>query len=92
MSKQIRVGVVGIGHLGNYHLQKYQKMENVEIVGVSDVDRSRADKAAATFGCTAFSDHRELVDRVDAVSITVPTQAHHAVARDFLAAGKDVLL
>jgi predicted dehydrogenase len=92
MSKQIKVGVVGIGHLGNYHLQKYQKMENVEIVGVSDVDRSRADKAAATFGCTAFSDHRELVDRVDAVSITVPTQAHHAVARDFLAAGKDVLL
>ena len=92
MSKQIRIGVVGIGHLGNFHLQKYQKMENVEIVGVSDVERSRADKAAATFGCTAFSDHRELVDRVDAVSITVPTQAHHAVAKDFLAAGKDVLL
>jgi predicted dehydrogenase len=92
MSKQIRIGVVGIGHLGNYHLQKYQKLENVHIVGVADVDRSRADRAAAAFGCTAFPDHRDLVDRVDAVSITVPTQAHHAVARDFLAAGKDVLL
>jgi predicted dehydrogenase len=67
-------------------------MENVRIVGVADVDRSRADRAAAAFGCTAFPDHRDLVDRVDAVSITVPTQAHHAVARDFLAAGKDVLL
>jgi predicted dehydrogenase len=92
MSKTIRVGVVGIGHLGNYHLQKYQKLENVHIVGVADVDRARADKAAAAFGCTAFSGHRDLVDRVDAVSITVPTQAHHSVARDFLAAGKDVLL
>jgi predicted dehydrogenase len=92
MSKQIRVGVVGIGHLGNYHLQKYQKLENVHIVGVADVDRALADRAAATFGCTAFPGHRDLVDRVDAVSITVPTQAHHTVARDFLAAGKDVLL
>ena len=92
MSKPIRIGVVGIGHLGNYHLQKYQKLENVHIAGVADVDRSRSDKAAAAFGCAAFSDHRDLVDRVDAVSITVPTQAHHTVAKDFLAAGKDVLL
>lgn len=86
------MGVVGIGHLGNYHLQKYQKLENVRIIGVSDLDRSKADKAAAAFGCTVFSDHRELVEHVDAVSVTVPTQAHHAVARDFLAAGKDVLM
>jgi predicted dehydrogenase len=92
MSRQIRIGVVGIGHLGNYHLQKYQKLSNVQIVGVADVDRSRSDKAAATFGCTAFADHRELVEHVDAVSITVPTQDHHAVARDFLAAGRDVLM
>ena len=92
MSKQIRIGVVGIGHLGNYHLQKYQKLENVKIVGVADVDRSKADKAAAAFGCTVFSDHRELVEHVDAVSVTVPTRCHHAVARDFLAAGKDVLM
>jgi len=89
---KIRIGVVGIGHLGNFHLQKYQKLENVKIVGVADVDRSKADKAAAAFGCTVFADHRELVEHVDAGSVAVPTQAHHAVARDFLAAGKDVLM
>ncbi len=92
MSRQIRIGVVGIGHLGNFHLQKYQKLGNVHLAGVADTDRSRADRAAATFGCTAFPSHRELIDHVDAVSITVPTQAHHAVTRDALAAGKDVLL
>lgn len=92
MSRQIRIGVVGIGHLGNFHLQKYGKIENVKIVGVSDLDRSKADRAAAAFGCTVFADHRELVQHVDAVSVTVPTGAHHAVARDFLAAGKDVLM
>lgn len=87
-----RVGVVGIGHLGNFHLQKYQQIEDVEIVAVADSDRSRAEKAAGIFGCRAYSDHRELVENVDAVSITVPAQDHHLVARDFLAAGKDVLL
>ncbi len=90
--KQIRVGVVGIGHLGNYHLQKYQKLENVLIVGVVDTDRTRSDKAAASFGCTAFPRHQDLVAQVDAVSVVVPTRDHHVVAKDFLAAGKDVLL
>ncbi|MBN1547221.1 MAG: Gfo/Idh/MocA family oxidoreductase [Syntrophaceae bacterium] len=87
-----KVGVVGIGHLGNYHLQKYQKIDNVEIVGAVDIDLSKAEKAAGIFGCRAYTDHRDLVENVDAVSITVPAQHHHFVARDFLAAGKDVLI
>ncbi|MDX9745498.1 MAG: Gfo/Idh/MocA family oxidoreductase [Syntrophales bacterium] len=89
---KIRVGVIGIGHLGNYHLQKYQKIENVRISGVVDIDPLRAEKAAGIFGCAAYADHRHLVETVDAVSITVPAQFHHVVARDFLAAGKDVLI
>jgi len=88
----LRVGVVGIGHLGNYHLQKYRKIGHVEVVGVADCDLSRAEKAAGTFNCSAYSDHRRLVENVDAVSITVPARDHHTVARDFLIAGKDVLI
>jgi len=88
----LHVGVIGIGHLGNYHLQKYQKFEHVEIVGVADCDLSRAEKAAGIYNCSAYSDHRRLVDNVDAVSITVPARDHHTVARDFLIAGKDVLI
>jgi len=88
----LHVGVIGIGHLGNYHLQKYQKFEHVEIVGVADCDLSRAEKAAGIYNCSAYSDHRRLVDNVDAVSITVPARDHHTVAREFLIAGKDVLI
>ncbi len=88
----LNVGVVGIGHLGNYHLQKYRKIEHVEIVGVADCDLARAEKAAGIFNCSAYSDHRRLVENVDAVSITVPARDHHTVARDFLIAGKDVLI
>ncbi|HQK99367.1 MAG TPA: Gfo/Idh/MocA family oxidoreductase [Smithellaceae bacterium] len=90
--KKIRIGVVGIGHLGNYHLQKYSKIDACEIVGVSDTDPERARKAADLYGGDAFSDHRDLLGRVDAVSLCVPTGYHHAVAKDFLAAGVDVLI
>jgi len=90
--KPIRVGVVGIGHLGGYHLQKYAKIDGCKITALSDTDPERAKKAAELYGCEAFTDHRDLLDKVDAVSIAVPTGYHHAVARDFLAAGIDVLI
>jgi len=90
--KKIKVGVVGIGHLGNYHLQKYKLLPNVEIVGVADALHERSQKAAVLYGCKAFTDHRDLIGKIDAVSITVPTQFHHSIAKDFLAAGIDALL
>jgi len=90
--KNIKIGVVGIGHLGNYHLQKYQKLDNCELIGVSDAIYERAKRAAETYGCQAFTDYRNLFDKVDAVSIAVPTGEHFQVAGDFLAAGIDVLI
>lgn len=91
-TKTIRVGVVGIGHLGSYHLQKYAKIDGCKITAVSDNQPERAQKAADLYACGAFADHRDLLGKVDAVSIAVPTGYHHAVARDFLAAGVDVLI
>jgi predicted dehydrogenase len=90
--KKIKVGVVGIGHLGNYHLQKYSKLENCEITAVADPLLERARKAADIYQCAAFSDHLALAGQVDAVSITAPTGEHYRIARDFLAAGIDVLI
>ena len=89
---KIRIGVIGVGHLGAYHLQKYQKLPPAEIFGVADVLEERAQKAGSLYGCRAFTDHRELIGNVDAVSIAVPTASHYHVARDFLASGIDVLL
>jgi predicted dehydrogenase len=90
--KKIKIGVVGIGHLGNYHLQKYQKFENCEIIAVADTIMDRAQKAAGIHNCLALPDYRAMLGQVDAVSIAVPTGEHHKVARDFLAAGVDVLI
>jgi len=84
--------VVGIGHLGNYHLQKYASIPDCRIVGAADTDFARAREAAGVYGCSAFSDYRGLIGAVDAVSIAVPTEHHYRIARDFLKAGVDVLL
>jgi len=90
--KKIKVGVVGIGHLGNYHLQKYQKLESCEIIAVTDMFPDRAQKAAELYKCSSFEDYRTMIGKVDAVSIAVPTSDHCKVAKDFLAAGVDVLI
>jgi predicted dehydrogenase len=89
---EIRVGVAGIGHLGNYHLQKYHKMRGCRIVGVSDTAPERARQAADLYGCEVLADCRKLAEMVDVVSIAVPTGAHHEVASVFLKAGVHVLL
>ena len=83
----IKIGVVGVGHLGAYHLQKYRAIDVCTIVGVADIDHARRRSISSENHCRVCADYRELVGEVDAVSIAVPTEAHYAVARDFLADG-----
>lgn len=90
--KKTRVAVVGAGHQGNYHLQKYQLIEECTLVGVADIDKDCADMMAERYGCSAYTDHRDLIGKVDAVSIAAPTKAHYATAKDFLSNGIDALL
>jgi predicted dehydrogenase len=88
----LRTAVIGVGYLGNFHAQKYAALTDVELVGVVDSDPVRAAEIAAALGTKAYTDHSELIGKVDAVSVVVPTQYHHRVARDFLSAGVHVLI
>ncbi len=90
--KELRIGVVGICHLGSYHLQKYDLIEGCRMTAVADVVEERAQRASVKYGCQAYADHRDLLGKVDAVSIAVPTVAHHETALTFLEAGVHVLL
>lgn len=89
---RLRCAVIGVGYLGNFHAQKYAALPGVELVGVVDNDVARATEIASSLGTKAFNDHRELIGLVDAVSVVVPTQHHHAIAKDFLSAGVHVLI
>lgn len=88
----VRAAVIGAGYLGRFHAQKYAAIEGVELVGVADPDESARSRVAAELGCGAYGDHRELLGRVEAVSVVTPTPSHHRVAGDFLRAGAHVLV
>jgi predicted dehydrogenase len=88
----MRTAVVGVGYLGRFHAQKYATLTNSELVGVADPSPSARDAVAAELGVNAYADYRELLGRVDAVSIVTPTQYHYRVAREFLEAGAHVLV
>lgn len=90
--KKLRAAVVGVGYLGNFHAQKYASLSNVELAGVADNDPKRSAEIAAALGTTPFTDYRDLADKVDVVSIVVPTVMHHEVASFFLNHGIHVLL
>ncbi len=92
MGGKLRVAVIGVGYLGRFHALIYSRMSDVELVGVADVDAAAARRVAEEAGTRPFTDHRDLVDEVDAVSIVVPTSRHLAVARPFLEQGVHMLL
>ena len=89
---KLRAGVIGVGYLGQFHADKYAALPNVDLVGVVDPDRSRAEQVAGKLSTRAFADAAELLGLVDAVSIVAPTVLHHRLAKQFLAAGVHVLL
>lgn len=91
-TQKLRVGVVGIGYLGKFHAEKYASIREAQIVGLVDILPERAKALADKLGTEAFSSHRSLLGKVDAVSVVVPTDHHYQVAKDFLRAGCDVLV
>ena len=88
----IDVAVIGVGHLGRHHARIFANMPGVRLVAVADHDADRAKQIAHEHGCEALVDASELVGRVQAASVAVPTQSHREVAVLLLEAGIDVLV
>jgi len=92
MSEPLRLGVVGVGYLGSIHAKIYAGMENIDLIGVVDANSDTAARVAQKSNCAAFGNSNELFDKVDAVSIAVPTSLHRAVSEPFLRRGIHVML
>lgn len=90
--KTLQVGVVGVGYLGKFHAEKYARMDHVDLVGVVDIDPSKAENVAKKFNTKAYSTHQDLFGKADAVSIVAPTPDHYAIAKDCLEHNIDVLV
>ena len=88
----ITTAVIGSGYLGKFHAEKYAELPQSKLIAVVDTDLSTAQAVGDRFGAEALSDYRDLLGRVDAVSIVVPTSLHFEVARAFLSHGSHVLV
>jgi predicted dehydrogenase len=88
----VRVGVIGVGNMGQHHTRVFSRMKDVELVGVADVNVERGLDIASRFRVHYYENYRDLITQVAAVAIAVPTVLHHEVGVACLQAGVHVLL
>jgi len=92
MPDRVRLAVIGVGHLGRHHARIASTLEGAELVAVVDTNGERAQTASAATGAPALADYRDVIDKVDAVCVAVPTEQHRDVALPFLERGIAVLV
>src|SRR5438046_2351455 len=92
---KLKTAVIGVGSLGRHHARNYAGLAQngeSELIGVCDTSEETAKQIAAENNCNYFTDWRELLDQVDAVSIVTPTETHAEIACAFLEKGISVLV
>lgn len=92
MDKKVKIGVIGVGHLGRHHARIYTGLQKVELVGIFDTDMERARNVGKELGIPAYEDIDRLLSEVEAVSVAVPTLAHYEVAMRALEVGRHLLV
>lgn len=91
MSK-LRVGVVGVGHIGKNHARLYAAQSAAQFTAIYDIDAAKAQQMAEQFGVAAASSLEDFAGRVDAASVSTPTSSHFEIARSLLESGKHLLV
>lgn len=87
-----RVGVIGVGHLGQHHVKHYKTISSAELVGVYDIDTDRSGEIASAYNTQSYHSLNGLLNDCDAVSIVTPTVFHADVAEKCIRAGKHVFI
>ena len=88
--KEIRTGVIGVGSMGQHHARIFNEISN--LVGVSDLNEDIGNKVASRFGVKYFKNYEEMIDKIDAVTISVPTKVHRLIAENVIHKKKHLLI
>jgi predicted dehydrogenase len=89
---KLRVGVIGVGHIGSNHARLYAEIASAQFARIYDVDLVRANAIAKKYQVAAAESLEEFIESIDAASVATPTNTHHEIARALLARGKHVLV
>ena len=90
--QRIKVGVIGVGHLGKYHLQRLLELPQAQVVGLFDRDKGRGERVATSLGLKAWPNLTSLLREAEAVVVAVPTISHYEIVMEALSQGLDVLV
>ena len=88
----VRVGVAGVGHMGSYHLAALSELQEANLVAIADKDKDRGEELAGKYGAEYFANPDNLIGKVDAVVVALPTVLHYTTAKKFLESGIHVLV
>ena len=89
---QVRIGVIGVGHLGQHHVKHYKTLDNVELIGVFDIDRERSSEISKKFDVKVFDNLNSILEKVDALSIVTNTEHHFKIAEKCLKSKRHVFI
>ena len=89
---KLRVGVVGVGHIGSNHARIYAEISSTEFTAVYDVDLARANSIAKKFGATVAQSLDQFLEMIDAASVATPTNTHYEIGKKLLERGKHLLI
>ncbi len=91
-SEPVRVGVVGVGYLGSLHVKRLGEIDYARLVGIYDINESRAREISSKYGIEAYPSLRSLIEDVEAVIVAAPTTAHYSIAKECITAGRHVFV
>ena len=89
---QVRIGVIGVGHLGQHHVKHYKTLDNVELIGVFDIDQERSSEISKKFDVKVFDNLNSILENVDALSIVTNTEHHYKIAEKCIKNKKHVFI
>lgn len=92
MCKKLNFGLVGVGHLGTFHLKLLKEIENINFVGFYELDKEKASNIESEYAVKSYSNYDSLLNDVEALSIVIPTNLHYEIAKKALEKGKHIFI
>ena len=88
----MNIGVIGVGHLGKFHIQQYQTIHDIKCIGVFDIDKKTSEDVSRQFNIMSYNNVDDLFRDCDAVSICTPTSTHFDVAEKAILLGCHIFI